>query len=53
MPTWGLGDGEAAGVGMTCERIGFTETGESAVGFEEGEGTVGGRVERVLWLKVM
>ena len=49
----GLGDGEAAGVGMTCECIGFTGTGDSVMGFGEGEGTGGRRVERVLWLKVM
>ena len=47
-----LGDGEAAGVGMTCECIGFTGTGDSVVGFGEEEGTGGRRVERVLWLKL-
>ena len=52
VPTWGgLGEGEAAGVGMTC--IGFTGTGDSVVGLGEGEGTGGRRVGRVLWLKVM
>ena len=49
----GLGDGEAAGVGMTCVCIGFTGMGDCVVGFGEGEGTEGRRVGRVLWLKVM
>jgi len=38
VPTWcGFGDGEAAGVGMTCACIGFTGTGDSVVGLGEGE----------------
>lgn len=53
VPTCGFGDGEAAGVGMTCAGIGFTGKGESVVGFWGVEGMGGGRVGRVLWLKVL
>ena len=48
-----IGDGEAAGVGMTCTDISFTGEGETVAGLWTVEGMGGGRVGRVLSLKVL